>query len=228
MCASEFNNAHVQIELMRALRSKASSDGLLLLQAFGDEHDSHAEGVLTESGFNVTANMLFMGRTVTEADRNMELDKRIRWIPHCAEHHEDFVRTVERSYAGTLDCSKLGEIRDVRLTLEAYRGRGEFDPKLWLLGAIEGVPAALILLIHHPDEKVHEVAYMAVVPEHRGKGLGHKVMEKGLFEVALRAPGSLVSLAVDEANVPAVKLYSALGFAVTERRRVYFSVLATS
>lgn len=228
LCAPEFDAPAVRVDLMRTLRTKALDDQLLILQVFCEETDPLAADVLTESGFDELAVMLFMERRTVDADRNIVVDKQIRWTPYSDARHDEFVRVISDTYKDTLDCARLGEMRDVDLTLEGYRSRGRFDPSLWLLANLAGETVACLLLIHHPEENDYEVAYVAVVPSHRGKGLGCKVMKKGLFEVALRSPRSTLRLAVDEANVPATRIYRDVGFSVTERKRVFFSLLATA
>ena len=228
LCAAGFDRREVQVELLRALRMRASEDDLLMLQVFCEENDEKAPDILRRSGFEELAVMLFMERRCTKSDRNITLDRQIRWIPYEEERHDDFVRVVTETYHGTLDCARLGEMRDVKLTLQGYRSRGKFDPSLWLLAEIEEEPVACLLLAHYPEGNSYEVAYVAVVPSHRGKALGRKTMEKGLSEVALRSAESTLTLAVDEANIPAVSIYHELGFTVTERKRVYFSLLATA
>lgn len=228
LCAPRFDALEVRVELMRTLRQRAADDRLLMLQAFCEETDTDTPEVLSRSGFEPLAVMLFMERRAVDADRELALDGQIRWVPYSDARHDTFVRVLTETYEGTLDCPRLGEIRDVDLTLEAYRSRGRFDPSLWLLAEMEKETVACLLLLRHDEENSYEVAYVAVVPSHRGKGLGRKVMRKGLFEVALRSPGSTLRLAVDEANVPAVNVYRELGFSMTGRKRVYFSLLATA
>lgn len=228
MCVPPYDRVEVKVALVQALRPLAASRGVLMLQACCDVDDAAAEEVLTRGDFEFLATMLFMERGATRSGPKCQSDNRIRWVEYTAERHADFAQFIERSYEGTLDCARLGEFRDVNLTLESYRERGSFDPSLWLLGEIDGAPAAAILMIPQAESKTCELAYMAVSPEFRGKGLGRKVMEKGLSEVASRADGATMSLVVDEANTPAVRLYRAFDFSVTDRRRVFFTLLATS
>jgi GNAT superfamily N-acetyltransferase len=226
-CAPGFATFEVKVALLRSLREKAAHDGLGMLQAFSDESDDQSASLLTQSGFERLARMLFMERRVSERDRNIALDPHIRWLPYSAAHHDHFVNVVTKTYEGTLDCSKIAEIRDVNLTLESYHTREGFDPSLWLLAEIGHEYAGCLLLSCRADSRTCEVAYLGVLPKHRGKGLGRKMMEKGLFEVSLREAGCILTLAVDEANFPAVKVYRALGFVTIERKQVYFSLLAT-
>jgi ribosomal protein S18 acetylase RimI-like enzyme len=61
---------------------------------------------------------------------------------------------------------------------------------------------------------------MGVVPEARGEQLGEQIVRRALRLAALRGAERLV-LAVDEANVPALRAYRRAGFAVWDRRVVY-------
>jgi len=227
-CRGAFARTELQVALIRALRAKAADDGVRMLQAITDEHDAALHHVLTESGFDDLALMLFMERPARVDDRNIVLDQHIRWVSYTPARHDAFARAVEASYEGTLDCVKLGDARSATLTLDAYRRRGEVDPALWLLAEMTGETVACLLLVRHPEESSYEVAYVAVLPGHRGKGLGRKVMRKGLFEVASRSLDTRLTLAVDEANGPAVDIYRDLGFTVSDRKRVHFSLLATA
>lgn len=227
LCTGRFARPELQAQLMRGLKAKAAADGLLMIQVFCERDDDKLRDILTRSGFKLLAVMLFMDRPVTGRDREIRVDPQIRWVPYSVERHDDFARVVEATYEGTLDGAGLAEVRDVKLTLEAYRSRGEFDPQLWLLAEVRGVAIGCLLLLHHVEQADYEVGYVGVVPEHRGKGFGRKLMEKGLREVALRRPAGTLTLAVDAENFPAVNVYDELGFRVRERRDVYFSLLDT-
>ena len=186
MCATPYDRIEVKVALVQALRPLAASRGVQMLRACCDLDDAAAEETLTRGGFEFLATMLFMERAATKSSPKCQWDNRIRWVEYTAERHADFAQFIERSCEGALDCARLGEFRDVNLALESCRMRGSFDPSLRLLGEIDGAPARIILLIPQAESKTYELARMAVAPESRGKGLGRKVMEKGLSEVALR------------------------------------------
>ena len=226
-CRAEFARTELQLALMRALCAAAAADGTRMLQTFSDEHDVETHHVFVESGFEELALMLFMERGARDEDRNITLDTDIRWIPYAPEHEDAFAHAVDASYEGTLDCVRLGVAGRAALSLDTYRARGDVDPSLWLLAQIANETVGCLMLLSHPDENTYEVGYIAVLPKHRGKGLGRKVMERGLFEVASRSLDAKLTLAVDESNVPAVNMYRALAFVVTDRKRVHFSLLAT-
>jgi ribosomal-protein-alanine N-acetyltransferase len=66
-----------------------------------------------------------------------------------------------------------------------------------------------------------EVLNLAVVPEHRGRGLGGVLLDAGLDAVRARG-GSEVFLEVRASNVVAQGLYARRGFRMEGRRRGYY------
>ena len=77
--------------------------------------------------------------------------------------------------------------------------------------------AAGRLLVLRDDEKIH-VIDIALLPEHRGAGIGTKLL-KELQEEA-RTAGKKVSIYVERFN-PARRLYERLGFEQVEEKDVY-------
>jgi ribosomal protein S18 acetylase RimI-like enzyme len=81
----------------------------------------------------------------------------------------------------------------------------------------DGVAAGR-LLVMRSDDAVH-VIDIALLPEHRGAGVGTKLL-KELQEEA-RAAGKKLSIYVERFN-PARRLYDRLGFQQVEEKGVYF------
>jgi ribosomal-protein-alanine N-acetyltransferase len=72
----------------------------------------------------------------------------------------------------------------------------------------------------HLDAQL-EVANFAVSPDHRGKGIGERIMKKILLEAKERGCKSII-LSVRESNLPAIKLYTKFGFVEVGRRKKYY------
>jgi len=66
-----------------------------------------------------------------------------------------------------------------------------------------------------------EVLNLAVVPDHRGQGLGRALLEAGLAAVQSRG-GTEIFLEVRASNTVAQALYRSRGFRVSGRRRGYY------
>ena len=81
---------------------------------------------------------------------------------------------------------------------------------------LAGKPIGRLYLDRREDE--HRLIDIALLPEHRGSGIGGGLMRDVLDEAA--AVGKMVRIHV-EANNPAMRLYLRLGFEMVEEQGVY-------
>lgn len=80
-----------------------------------------------------------------------------------------------------------------------------------LVAEAERTVAGYILIIYHPGTRLARIYSLAVLPEQRGGGIGHALLTAG--EQAAQDDGRLyLRLEVSVDNLPAIKLYEALGF----------------
>ncbi len=80
----------------------------------------------------------------------------------------------------------------------------------------DGEPVGRLYLARWVDE--HRIVDIAIVPEHRGRGIGSRLLADILAEAD--AAGKPVSIHVELQN-PARRLYDHLGFVPVEERGVY-------
>ena len=80
-----------------------------------------------------------------------------------------------------------------------------------------GEPAGRLYVLRSPGEI--RIVDIALLPEHRGAGIGSKLLQDLLTEAA--ASGKFVSIHVERFN-PAMRLYERLGFTKQEEVGVYF------
>jgi GNAT superfamily N-acetyltransferase len=125
--------------------------------------------------------------------------------------HASFSRIVERTYVGTLDCPILARIRGGDESLEAHRATGQFVPNAWRIYRENDHDVGVLILAEHPERDTWEVAYLGVVPDARGRGLGRAILHDALT-LARESGRSTIEIAVDSANTPALRLYRSLGF----------------
>lgn len=85
-----------------------------------------------------------------------------------------------------------------------------------------GTRAPLGFLIVRTAADEAEVITVAVHPRQRGRGIGKRLMEAGLFRLYGDRCKSLF-LEVDSANEPALLLYRSLGFRQVGQRKGYYS-----
>jgi GNAT superfamily N-acetyltransferase len=86
----------------------------------------------------------------------------------------------------------------------------------WLVAIRDGADVGRLYVDRWPSE--HCVIDIALLPEHRGSGLGGALMRDLLDEAA--AAGKAVSIHVEKFN-PAMRLYRRLGFVVEQDKGVY-------
>ena len=105
--------------------------------------------------------------------------------------------------------------------------RGQFDAQT--AHYVEKYPGALLQVIERAGEPVgrlyvarweHEIRIMdiALLPEHRGSGIGTQLLRE--LQEEARSAGKCVSIHVERFN-PALRLYERLGFKMVEDKGVY-------
>ena len=75
------------------------------------------------------------------------------------------------------------------------------------------------MLVEVPDSTTWELAYLGIVPEHRGRRLG-RAMAVHVLQALRGQPATRLLLAVDDRNVPALRLYESLDFVELECNEV--------
>jgi mycothiol synthase len=129
-------------------------------------------------------------------------------------------KLIERTYAGSLDCTELEGIRAIQDVLTGYRETGKHRPDWWLFARYGGEDVGCILLADHPEHDQSELMYLGIVPEARGHGWGVQVTRYAQWMMGHVPRGRMV-LAVDDNNWPAQAVYSVTGFDHWDRRCVY-------
>ena len=119
------------------------------------------------------------------------------------------------SYQQTLDCPALSGLRDVDDVIAGHQAVGIFDPQLWSVVVENGRPLWLPAAGGGTAARALELVYLGLSPEKaRGRGFGAKasLMEPRAGGHAARRHFAVMSLAVDEKNVPALALYRRCGY----------------
>ena len=103
------------------------------------------------------------------------------------------------------------------------RAPGSYDPSLCLVAEVDGAPAgASVGRPHHPGEPERGwISQLAVLPAHRGRGLGAALLTHTFAEFQRRGLAR-AGLGVDAENTTgAVRLYQRVGMSVVERLDVW-------
>jgi ribosomal protein S18 acetylase RimI-like enzyme len=100
--------------------------------------------------------------------------------------------------------------------------RAHYDGASYDVIEVDGTPAGRLYVARWPDEI--RVMDIALLPEHRGAGVGTRLLGELLDEA--ERTGKRVSIHVEKGN-PAFRLYERLGFAVTADKGLYLLMEAS-
>jgi ribosomal protein S18 acetylase RimI-like enzyme len=223
--------------LLEAIASRVEGQGAQFLQCLLDPGDDVNREILIRGGIPYATDLILLSRSLLGSPpespagataappASAHSPGRAEFSVECysPERHAAFSDLVERTYAGTLDCPVLARVRGGEDSLEAHRATGEFVPDAWRLYRERGADVGVLILAGHPERDVWEVAYLGVVPEARGRGLGRAILQDGLA-LARRSGRAAMEIAVDAANTPAIRLYRHLGFNDVRRFAVHLRV----
>ena len=171
-------------------------------------------------GFSELASLTYLQRPVSKRT----LPASPQWCDGAVteayvEHlSDDFLSAVIATYQDTLDCPKLFGLREPQDILAGHRATGKFDPSLWTLLRVDAKPVGVVLLNPFPEQRTIELVYLGLAPVVRGRGFGRQLLRHALRLLHGRRE-RIVTLAVDEQNAPALRIYRAEGFR-DELRRV--------
>lgn len=157
-------------------------------------------------------------------DENKKLTDRVELRPVVMPDDKDFLRDLYFSTRDDLNLLPLEEAQKQALIAMQYSAQKQQYAVLYpdaghdLILSGE-VPVGRLLVNREPD-KIYLVD-IALLPEHRGTGIGTAVMND-LVEEADNS-GAVLSLHVMKTN-PAARLYNRMGLAVTADDGLYFEM----
>lgn len=199
--------------------SRMDRKRIVLAQVLLSHCEHRMRAAFVRAGFTQLAELSYLERKIPPLSRapRVELSDECSIEPLTGANESDFKKALLASYEGTLDCPGLCGLRSIEDVMAGHQATGVFEPDLWTLVRFRGEPAGVLLLASLPDQGVIELSYLGVGAEFRGRGLGKLLLQHGLRQLAGRAE-ERITLAVDEANSPALKLYRSRGFYQIDRR----------
>jgi ribosomal protein S18 acetylase RimI-like enzyme len=213
----------LRVRLLQAVCGDLAAAGVRVVQALQSVDHGAEVAALNEAGFRHANDLLYLVSLHGQFPTGAVADS-LELVSYSDAEHARLAEIVLRTYAGSLDCPDLGNVRPIDEVLAGYRGAGKFNPAHWLIVRDEHRDVGCLLLTRHEGESQLELSYLGVVPEARGRGLGVQ-----LVRIAQQLAGAdgcqRVVTAVDAANGPAIAAYAAAGFVAWDRRSVYLRVL---
>lgn len=218
------DQSRVQDVLVAAALDWLRRRGAKLAQVLLGSHETDRGTSLTRGGFRRVTRLWYLRHDLTTSVDGDGLP-RIRLEPVTPTNSGPFCDTLLRTYEASDDCPEVNGVRTVDESLAAHRAQGRADPPLWWLAHTDSGPAGVLLLASELGETGWEIAYLGVVPEKRGKGVGSALVAAAL-ESARVGTARQLNLSVDARNRPAWGLYRKCGFRPYSERDVYLAVLS--
>lgn len=206
-------------DLISAVGGLLEEREIALAQIVIAANEAVDEKLLAIGGFRRLVDLVYLTLEQTNFPRYLG-DEVLSFIPCATEHPERLQATIKQSYAGTLDCPELNDLRDPADVVAGYKVQGTFNPENWFLVRFENQNVGVLILADHPPGENWELVYMGVVPTARGQGFGERFVRFAIEQARKKGAERLV-LAVDERNSPALDMYRRVGFVMWDRRIVY-------
>lgn len=219
-CPVELDQAppRILLRLVRQLSEDSLRDDVAFVQAILSPHQVEDAELLAQAGFRRLAELIYMSRRLDGPlpAGNSQLD----W--HSFDGDEQALSAViSDTYVDSQDCPGLLGLRSMADVLASHKASGLFRPQSWWLPRLNGEPVGCVLINDLPAPAgASEVVYLGIRPAFRRRGLARQMLRHALRHAAENGRNRMY-LAVDAANLPAVRLYESEGFFAEDRRVVY-------
>ncbi len=209
-------------ELVRHACAWLRQQGARLAQCLLADDEAFLTPPLLRGGLRHITGLSYLRHDLHLEPHLLDTPVRLRFESYDLAPLQEFHAALAGTYEATLDCPEVNGVRSVEEVLAGHRAQGPHEPSRWWLARCGGAAAGVLLVVESsPGE--WEVAYMGLVPEARGRGLGRELLLHALCEA--RAAGAFrVILSVDDRNAPARRLYQKVGFEPYDHRLVLLAL----
>jgi len=178
-----------------------------LAQVLVEPHQRWLVRYYESASFAVMAQLLYLHRYLDAAVSTPQWPQGISLETYMPSNRALFAQAILASYQASLDCPALNGLRSMDDILAGHMASGVFDPRLWFLLRDKDRPLGVLLLTFcHWGRDCLDLVYLGLIPAARGRNLGRLLMQQALVTGG-REKCARLSLAVDAANLPALKLY---------------------
>lgn len=203
----------------------ANARAARLCQALIGVNELWLEPLLAPLGYEPLARLIYLKRDLADsADPEEIAASDVELVTFERASVADLASVLDQTYQQSLDCPELTGVRSLEEIIDSHRAQGLHDPRRWFLARRRDEWVGCLLLANMPDMESIELAYVGVVPSARGQGLGRILTRRAIAE-GRRSSVKWVTLAVDERNHPARKLYEDEGFTPWEERVAWLRLI---
>lgn len=213
------------------------NDRIAIVQSLPNVDERWATDAFLDAGFSSVGTLLYMRRAPRSGDAKWSLGTdltQVAWpegvgvVSYRAWEQQEstggvsadkaLIAAMDASYVDTMDCPELCGLRATADILQSHKSTGIFDPSLWWIVTMHHKPHGCALFSPCPDQRSFELVYIGLSPVLRGKGLGVRLLRHGIGVCAGINAAWSMACAVDERNLPAVRLYESHQFRGFSRR----------
>ena len=217
-------SAAVPGALIDAAVRRLEKAGAAFVQLTLPADDAKLAEPFLDHGFSLLTDAVVLERPPSPRERGSQPDS-LRAIPcHSQADSGCVAGMIARINDGTLDCPELDVLRSANDLLAAHRSHSEGGRARWWRYEDAGNDVGVVLGAVAEDADAIEILFFGVVPEHRGKGLGRKLLDRFLSDAG--RDGQMARAGMDCRNHFAHSVYAACGFRETGRLRVWVHPLA--
>ena len=213
------HQGQIVLEIVKQLADK----DLYFYQTLIEPEATGKRQIIVQAGFQHLTRLIYLQRVVNAGMRRERNSPGIVWTAYSADTHRDFAQILPATYEDSADCPELSDLRPIEAVIAAHKAAGAFDPTLWEIARHKDVPAACLLLAHHPHGDMMEIVYLGVTRCHRKLGIGGALLRRALDRCREREIGTLTAV-VDERNAPARRLYARYAFKAAAAREAFLLI----
>jgi ribosomal protein S18 acetylase RimI-like enzyme len=161
--------------------------------------------------------LIYLQKNLSKIPPEPTLPPDCQLLTYSPATHDLFSSAIEATYEQSLDCPVLHGKRTINDIVDGHKGAGEFVPSLWLCLTRRDQPLGVLLLAPVPGHTTMELVYTGLTVPARGQRLGDYLVDLALHQAAALGMDQL-TLAVDDQNAPALRLYYRHGLGEVHRR----------
>ncbi len=210
---------HVRKELDRAEFVRKALPHLAPRFAWVQAALEKEEPAFSAGGLPVAASLLSLDRVAGPEDERIHPEPSLGFVSGVP-----LEGILARTLEGSRDVPAVTAVLKPAEMLAGYRTGGSGSPERWYEVRAGGAAVGCLLLDAATGGDALTIQYLGVVPEERGRGLGRALVRQAIQE---SWTGGLprMTVAVDQANAPALAVYRGHGFVQTGLRTLHFAAL---
>ena len=176
---------------------------------------------LTDTGFvEHPRTFMVLEKPAIEALQELVLPPTMRFVPYSPAEYDVLIDLAFRCFANQKDIPRDPNNLDQGWEMIKGGQFGEFKPELSKLLKTDDLTIGFCILLVRGSDTGY-IPIIGVAPEHRGKGLGRRLLVHSIKHLVATEP-AIIKIALDVTlSNPAINLYDSLGFTRVADYSVY-------